>query len=320
MLATLIKMLPLVLMVIAGFVLCKRNIIDAEFSRRFSLVMFNLFYPALILNSMLRNFTWHTLLQSWYMPVGVLGILLLGWLIGRVCLPLFRAAPAVTRRTFLFACLTNNYSFLPIILATALWGEGAIALIAFASLGAELCIWTLGVKTLTGEALSRESLKRLLSMPLLALFSASMILWLREHAFAAHLSPENAGGLNSLGGAAMTTLQMLGVATIPASALICGARIALLHPTKLVTPLLSVTTVLRLVIIPAVCVLALNAWTLPFEAKRVLLLIAIQPAAMASVSMAEAFDGDVDLAAASVLATHVMALFSLPLWLLALGF
>ena len=87
---------------------------------------------------------------------------------------------------------------------------------------------------------------------------------------------------------------MAGGATIPASALICGSRIAMLHPSKLWSPLMAGTCALRLVVIPALCVAGLLLVPLPLDVRRVLVLISVMPAAMASVTLAEAYGGDAD--------------------------
>lgn len=108
---------------------------------------------------------------------------------------------------------------------------------------------------------------------------------------------------------------MAGGATIPASALICGARIAMLHPGRLLSPLMVGTSLLRLVAIPALCIGGLALVPLPQDVRRVLVLIAVMPAAMASVTLAEAFDSDADFSAAAILVTHVVCLVTIPLWL-----
>ena len=115
----------------------------------------------------------------------------------------------------------------------------------------------------------------------------------------------------------LLVLTTQGGATIPASALICGARIAMLHPNRILSPLMAGTCLLRLVVIPAVCVAGLLALPMPAEVRRVLILIAVQPAAMASVTLAEAFNGDAEFSAAAILATHVLCLITIPLWLAA---
>ncbi len=314
MLTLFIKMQPLVFLVLAGCLFYRLRIIDAAFTRQLSLVMLNFFYPCLILGSILRNFTWESLLQNWLMPVGAIFVLLIGWAVGTVVLPLLKRQPMETRRCFHFTCLMNNYSFLPIIIATALWGEEAVALVIFSSLGSELCVWTFGVKTLTGERLGWRSMRNLASVPMCALLLACGLLAFMRLVGAAALP-----GAGTLAHEAGTTLleggRMAGDPTIPASAMVCGARIAMLHPGRLLSPLMVGASLLRLVVIPALCIGLFMLLPLPLSVRQVLVLIAVQPAAMVSVTLAEAFRSDANFAATAVLVTHLLCLVTIPLWL-----
>jgi len=96
---------------------------------------------------------------------------------------------------FRFQCTINNYSFLPIMLATTLLDEQGVAQIIFSALGAELVVWTLGLQALTGKPASAgrgdgapssraarwadgarrlaAGLRNLASMPLLAMAAAA---------------------------------------------------------------------------------------------------------------------------------------------------
>jgi predicted permease len=313
MLLLFIKMLPLILMTLAGYALSRLKWIDAPFNRQLSLVMLNVFYPCLIISSIVRNFTLETLLQNWMMPAGAVFILVTGWFVGLVTLPLLKRNTEPTRRCYHFICLMNNYSFLPILMGAALWGEKAIALVIFSALGSELCVWTLGIKALTGQKLDRAFLKNLVSVPMVALMFSFTVLLVRALCERYGVTPGETPGefLKTL----LETCRMAGGATIPASALICGSRIAMLHPGRLWTPLMAGTCVLRLVVIPALCVAGLSLVPLPLDVRRVLVLIAVMPAAMASVTLAEAYGGDAEFSAAAILATHVLCLVTIPLWL-----
>lgn len=313
MLLLFIKMLPLILLTLAGYALFKLKVIDAAFNRQLSLVMLNVFYPCLIVSSIVRNFTLASLARNWMMPLGTVFILVTGWVVGYLTLPLLKRQTEGTRRCYHFICLMNNYSFLPILMAASLWGEKAIALIIFSGIGSELCVWTLGVKALTGQKLDRGFLKNLFSVPMVALLGSCGVLVIR--AACARLNAIPSGGAGDVLSTVLETCRMAGAATIPASALICGARIAMLHPSKLFSPLMAGTCVLRLAVIPALCIAGLLAVPLPAEVRRVLILIAVQPAAMASVTLAEAFGSDSDFSAAAILATHALCLVTIPLWL-----
>lgn len=311
-----LKMLPLILMSLAGYVLCRLKWLDATFNRQLSLVMLNVFYPCLIISSMLRNFTFESLLQNWMMPAGTIFILGTGWLIGGLTIPFVKTHPVQTQRCYHFICMMNNYSFLPILLAASLWNEKAVALIAFSALGSELCVWTLGIKSMTGQPFERSFLRNLISMPMSALGIAFLLLAIRSYCVHQHWIPAEGSATQELFTTLLDTCWMAGNATIPSSALICGARVAMLHPHKLISPLIIGVSVLRLLIIPAITIGILVLIPMNPEIRRVLILIATMPVAMASVTLAEAYKSDADFSAAAILFTHIVCLVTVPLWLL----
>ena len=309
-------MMPLILMSLAGYVLCRMNWLDARFNRQLSLLMLNVFYPCLIISSILRNFTLESLLQNWMMPVGTIFILGTGWVIGLITLPLVKGHPVSTQRSYHFICMMNNYSFLPILLAASLWNEKAVALIAFSALGSELCVWTLGIKSITGQPLERSFLRHLVSMPMLALGTSFILLALRSLCISHQWIPATGSATHELLTTLLDTCRMAGGATIPSSAVICGARIAMLQPHNILSPIILGVSVLRLIVVPAITITVLMLLPMDGEIRRVLILIATMPVAMASVTLAEAYKSDADFSAAAILFTHVACLVTVPLWLL----
>jgi len=306
-------MLPLILLSLAGYVLCRMKWLDAAFNRQLSLVMLNVFYPCLIISSILDHFTWDTLLQNWVMPAGTVFILLTGWAIGWLTRPLLKRHPEGTQRCYHFVCMMNNYSFLPILMATSLWGERAAALIVLSALGSELCVWTLGIKAITGQPFGRGFFRHLVSLPMIALLAAFALVGLR--AVCAHHLPADGTWTGEVFASLLTTCRMAGKATIPASALVCGARIAMMTPRRLFSPLILGASLLRVAVTPALCIAVLLLVPLEAEARRVLVLIATMPVAMASVTLAEAYRSDADFAASTILLTHLLCLATIPLWL-----
>jgi len=312
-------MLPLILLSLAGYVLCRMKWLDAAFNRQLSLVMLNVFYPCLIISSILHNFTWETLLRNWVMPAGTVFILLIGWVIGRLTLPLLKRQPAHTRRCYHFVCMMNNYSFLPILMAASLWGEKAVALIVLSALGSELCVWTLGIKSITGQEFGRGFFRHIMSLPMIALLASCALVALRAVCERGGYLPTDGTFADELGKNILTACRMAGAATIPASAIICGARIALIHPQRLFSPLILGAGLLRLIVTPAICVAVLLLLPLATENRQVLVLIATMPVAMSSVTLAEAYRSDADFSASAILLTHLLCLITIPLWLALTG-
>jgi predicted permease len=172
------------------------------------------------------------------------------------------------------------------------------------------------MKAMTGQPLERKFLRNLVSMPMLALGTSFLLLVMRSLCERHNWIPVAGSNTEELFTTLLDTFKMMGSATVPASALICGARIAMLHPQHLLTRLILGTTFLRLIIIPAMTIGGLLLIPMDPEMRRVLILIATMPVAMASVTLAEAFQSDADFSAAAILVTHLACLVTVPLWLL----
>ncbi len=311
-----LKVLPIFLLIFTGYLVRRLRMVDDAFNRQLSLLLINLFYPALILSAMLRNYTLESLAANWTLPAGTAIIMCAGWMLGRLAQPWLQPYPETLRRTFHFQCTMNNYSFLPIMLAAGLLGERAVAQVVFASLGAELAVWTLGIQTLTGHALSRNTIRNLYSMPMGAITLAIGLLTGRF--LLAHFGVQSVPPITTphlLGAMLLTTCQMIGQATIPVSAVICGSRMATLQVDHLfANPMLGMLN-LRLLAIPALAIGFLSLLPLTHPVKQVLMIIAVQPCSLASVTLSEIYRSDSRFAAASILITHVACLISIPIWL-----
>jgi predicted permease len=311
-----LKTLAVFLMIFAGYLVRRLQVVDESFNRQLSLLLINLFYPALILSSMVKSYTLDSLAANWTLPAGAATIMCAGWALGRLALPWLRRQPELLRRIFHFDCTMNNYSFLPIMLVAGLLGERAVAQVVFASLGAELVLWTLGVQSLTGHAVSRRTIRNLLTMPMGAIALAVSLLTgrfllarLGVHAASLPVPAHHVGGM------LLNTCQMIGQATIPVSAIICGSRMASLHVDHLFSfPILGIAG-MRLLAIPALVVCLISLLPLSHPVKQVLMVIAVQPCSMASVTLAEIYKTDMHFAAAAVLVTHVACLLTIPIWL-----
>jgi len=311
-----LNILSIFLLMSAGWVLRKRGVVDDVFTRRLSVILVNVFYPCMILYAVLSRYTFDTLLAGWRLPALVFLIMIIGWLVGIIILRFWKSTAhgdvrPPTRGTFHYICSVNNYTFLPIMLARPLWGDEAVAMIAFGALGAEIFVWTLGIRALTG----RHDFKQLLSTPLIALCCASAFLLLR------YFLPLDTlpNPFLTAGKQLLSTLKIMGEATIPIAALICGARIGAITLRGNFTTPAWFLSALRLAVIPALCVAIL--WFLPLEPemRRVLFLIAVQPAVMAAVPMSEVYGGDPAFAATVVFITHAFCLATIPLWMWLLG-
>lgn len=317
MLATFIKTSAIFLIIFVGYLVRRFKVVDDAFNRQLSLLLMYVFYPALILSSVARNYTLSTLAADWVLPAGSALILATGWIVGRFALLFLKKQPESLQRIFHFQCTTNNYSFLPIMLVAGLYGDQAVKQVIFSALGAEICLWTLGIYALTKHTGFRAAFKNLMSPPMFALFAAFLLIVLRP--LILRLSSMSSS-LDITGTMMLDTCRMIGQATIPVSAIVCGYRMATIEADHLFSKPMMGILALRLMIIPALAILALSFLPLnPATTKPVLMVIAIQPVAMTSVTMAEIYRADTRFAAASVLVTYAACLVTIPLWLHFLG-
>lgn len=322
MLAVFLRIVAIFLVFAAGFALRRRNTVDEPFIRQLSLVLMTFFYPCLIVNTLVTKLTLGELARLWVLPAGAAGIMVLGWTVGMALSASCRSWPDGQRRTAQFLCVMNNYSFLPLMLATSLWGKRGEALVVFSTLGPEIVLWTLGVQSIAGQRLRWSTLRNLLSTPMLAMGTAIAILALE--ALLPHTGlPSQTTRIGTLargvGDMLLYTCGLAGQATVPVSAVIAGMRMGSMHPRHLASARMAMIAGLRLLAIPAAAIAILAGLPLDREARHLLVVIATMPVALTSVPMSEIHHGDGDFAAAAVFVTHVLCLATIPLWLALAG-
>lgn len=305
-------------MIGAGWIARRTGIIGADTTRELSRLLTSFFYPALIFSSMTRHFDLRGLVSHWPLPAATLGFMLLGFGIGLAAERFLRDAGERRAHAFLFQCTINNYSFLPMPLVLMFWGERGVAGLIFSTLGSELAVWTLGVYALSGRQLDRDSLRHLLNPPLVVMGVALAVIAVRD------LFPTTAGALLSAptGRQAVeaigAALRLFGGATIPVAMVVAGSRMATLTPAHVFSRLQLAVGALRLVVIPATAIGLFLILPFPDDVRRILLLVATMPSAVSSVVLSEIYGADADFAAGSVLITHLLCLFTIPVWMVLL--
>ncbi len=313
-----IQILGIFAMIGVGVVATRCKWFPGDFSTHLSGLLIRVFYPCLLFSAILKTYTLEKIADDWILPAGAAGIIFVGWSVGWFAKRFFvRHHRAPTRRAFHFTCALNNYSFLPImIVAGTALGEKGVAMVALTTIASDTLTWTLGFQTFTGRKASlRELPKMLLRPPVFALFAA--ILLVVAFHFCA-ITPADLFDCRATNMALTVLNKYLGGATIPTSALVCGMRLGQLDLRGLFTPLQCLTTLFRMVLIPAIVVALLCCLPLTEDQRFVLGIIALMPGAMVSVSMAEVYGGDIPFVSAMILNTHAACLVTVPfgLWLL----
>ncbi len=309
-----LRLCAIFLMIGLGWLARRRGIVDGATTDRLSRLLVGLVYPALIFSSMVERFSLESLSEKWLLPVGAFGIMATGFVVGLILLPWFGGRNSPSGRAFHFQATINNYSFLVMPLALFYWGQEGLANVIFSTLGSELAMWSLGVWAISRARLSRESIRQLLTPPILAIVVALLVIVLRD-TLPMDWSSDGGGVFNALWGSLIEGLSLFGGATIPLAMVVAGSRIADLQSHHVVHLGQLRLVLVRLVLVPGLAMIWILWLPIPAEVARVLLLIAVMPSAVSSVVVSQIFGGDVDAAAASVLLTHLFCLVTIPFWL-----
>ncbi len=308
-----LRILSVFVLIFLGGMARKTGILDGASTTRLANAVKNFFYPGLIFHSLFNNFTASALAENYLLPAGAFMIMAAGYLLGLLSSRFIRFRDTKQKSSFLFHCGINNYSFLPLPIILMLWGEHAVAMLIFSTLGSEIAVWTFGVFALSGNRFRRESLRNLLSVPMVSIVLAAIAIFTRDFSPGSSLVRNHFAA--EAGASLMAAVEMLGGATIPLAMFVVGSRIFVLESHHILSIKQLYVAVIRLLLAPAAAILLLFLMPLSPGMRLVLIVVAVMPAANASVLLSEAYGSDVDFAASSVLITHIFALLTIPLWL-----
>lgn len=301
-------------MIFLGIIARKIGMLDSNTTKRMAHVNIKFFYPTLIFSALVSNFSAGTLLANWMLPAGAMVIMLTGYLIGIL------ASKAVVfgdneKNAFRFQCAINNYTFLPLPIILMLWGNPGVGKLIFSSLGSEVSVWTFGVLALTGNRITRNVFRNLASVPMLAICFSIIVIIIRDFSGFHNPALTNNAVLTETSQSLMSVIDIFGKASIPVAMFIVGSRMAELTWKHVFAWKQIYLSILRLLVIPAIVLSLFHL--IPFEpdVKKVLIVVAIMPAAVASVVMSDVYDADVEFSASGVLATHIFSLLTIPAWM-----
>ncbi len=295
--------LPVFLVLGAGYALRRLGVFTEEGDRSLLGVLVKLFVPCLALDVIVGN---EALLRpsNWlFPPLAGFAIAVMGY---GVCLGagklFFRGQE--TARTFASVAGLQNYSYIPLPLCQALFDREVVGVLFAFNLGVEVAMWTLGVALFPGGRIRGRWRSILLNPPVLAVVAAQI--------------------LNVLGASALfpqaldVALHMLGLCAVPVGLVVTGAVLAdHMNPGILRSGWagMALGLVLRLGFLPLLILLAAVWLPVDLALKKVLVVQSAMPAAVFPVVLAKMHGGDMPVALRVVFATSIPALVTIPLWL-----
>ncbi len=299
---------PVFLIIGAGYGIRLAGWLTAEADASLLRIVVNLLYPCLILDTILGNKALDQPANLVLAPLVGFVTVAGGYAVCYFAARLFGVTDARERRTFAFTAGIYNYGYiaLPVVqkLFDATQPQPRNAGILFIhNVGVEAALWTVGIMILSGAS-PREGWKRIFSVPVMAILTA--------------LACNLAGARYWMPDFALSAVHSMGAAAIPLGLVLTGATFADLargSSEKAAPATGFASCILRLGILP-IFFLALARWLqCPPELRHVIIVQAAMPSAVIPVILAKHYGGSAATALRIVLATSVVGMFTIPLWL-----
>ncbi|MEN8737989.1 MAG: AEC family transporter [Akkermansiaceae bacterium] len=304
--------LPVYLLTGIGFILHRLKVIQPEMEKGLLKLVIHCLYPCLILDKTLGNsLVRQPEVVGWGIGLG-LGLVCCGMLVATMMGAFLGLKPGQGKRTFSLAAGVQNYGYMAIPILAALFVVGdhdeVFGVLFVHSLGVEIGIWCIGLMVMTGSFL--KSPKQLINGPIVAVVLGIALSWTDAWQFFDLKSGPMVGSI------IRQAMSWLGVCAFPLGILLIGSTMADLVGKKKMSLRIGVAGILvRVVIMP--CVILAAAYYLPIvtSLKQVLVVQASMPAAVTPIIVARHYGGSSGTAVQVVVATSVVALLTMPLWI-----
>lgn len=292
------QVLSLFLIMIIGFIMYKKNIIDDEANVRFTRLVLNVTVPAQIITAFVSN---QGIVGRWevvqvfgisllmYVVYGLMGILLLCGV----------RVPQEQRGTYQFMMMFGNVGFMGFPVVETIFGKEALIYAVIFNVIFNLLVYSIGILMISNAGGGKFDWKKLLNMPLLSSLLSILLF------FAGIPLPKTV----------MDSLNFLGNVTTPVAMLLLGAVIAKM-------PLRSLFDEWRIYLFTAVKLLLLPVVTwglftiLPVPSvlvRNALLVLSAMPVATNTTMLAIEYKGDINLASKGIFFTTILSMVTIPL-------
>jgi hypothetical protein len=296
---------PVFVVVMAGFVIRRVNWLTEEADTSVMRIIVNLLFPCLILDNILGNPAMEKAGNVLLAPAVGAGTVLLGFGLCWVAAPLFGLRDARARRTFAFTVGLYNYGYIALPLVQKLFPGPTAGILFVHNLGVETALWTAGLALVSGGTAGEGGRwRRIFNGPVIAILTALGLHFL--------------GARTWLPQVVLSAIHSIGLAAIPMGLLLTGAtfydQVRHLRWENSVADSTG-ACLLRLGILP-LCMLALARWLpSPIELRQVIVVQAAMPCAVIPVLLAKHYGGEPALALRIILATSVLGMLTIPLWI-----
>lgn len=298
MLDTVGQVLSLFLIMVIGFIMYKKNIIDDEANVRFTRLVLNVTVPAQIITAFVSNQG----IVGRGEVVQVFGISLLMYVVYGLMGILFLygvRVPREQRGTYQFMVMFGNVGFMGFPVVETIFGKEALIYAVIFNVIFNLLVYSIGILMISNLVGGKFDWKKLMNMPLLSSLLSILLFFV---------------GI-PLPKTVMDSLNFLGNVTTPVAMLLLGAVIAKMPLRSLFDEWrIYLFTVVKLLFLPAVTWGLFTILPVPSALVRnALLVLSAMPVATNTTMLAIEYKGDIDLASKGIFFTTILSMVTIPL-------
>lgn len=295
---TVAQILSLFFIMVVGYVMNKKGVIDDTANTRYAKLVVNISLPSQILSTFASNLG----VASTKEVIGVLGIALLMHgvyaVVGIIFLFLTRTQ-AKQKGTYLFMMLFGNVSFMGYPVVQAILGKEAMIYAVLYNVVFGILIYSIGILLISKQEQGINfDIKKLINMPLISSM-LSIILYFANI---------------KLPGTIIRSLDFMGNITTPVAMLLIGSVIANMKMRELFDEWrVYLFTIIRLLIVPLVAILLMRVLSIESEMiKGCMILLSAMPVATNTTMLALEYGGDIKLTSKCIFFTTVLCIITIP--------
>lgn len=286
------QMIVLFIMMMIGFFLAKKDVLDAKTSKKLSWIVVNLCNPALMIAATFgEKVERSVLLQATKASLVLYAILLVFGL----------ALPYILRdgknKSYTMMIVFGNVGFMGYPLIASMYGQGAILPASIFNLFYSVLMYTYGIMVISGEKFNVANLKKLINPGIIAAI-IEIILYF---------------GNITLPDFICDSVEMISGLTAPLSMLVIGSTFVSLSFKKLFTDVrILLFTLIRLIILPLLLFPLFKLFITDEVLLGVCLVMIAVPVGSMNVMMAQQYNGDVETSSKGVAITTILAVLTMP--------
>lgn len=286
-----------------GYFLVRKDIIGKEGLTCLSRMVIEVTLPVMIFCQLLKNFSFSLYSYWWVFPLVSIVINLAGFTVGLLFCGFFKGEQQ--KLQFLSLTTFQNSGYLPLALVAALLSAeklNVMFIYLFLLLaGFNLVMFSVGVHMLTSHKNRKFEMGSLFSPPVTATIVTLALVYLGWQGFVPQV--------------VLKPLGLVGECTLPLAMFVVGGNLAQIHLVKIDKKMITLMTLAKLIILPAIGLWAVLALRLPeLIGLLIVMQLAMPPATLLSVITNHYKKEDIFISQ-GILFGHLISIITIPVFL-----